>query len=76
MATPPNEEVVDLERELEQITGRLGSPLAAAPQGSPGRQDLTRRKQEIEERLVQLRRVNDNALGEDLVDAELIEPGS
>ena len=61
MGTPPNEELADLERELVQVTGQ---------------RDLMPRKKEIEDRLVELRRENDQALGEDLVDKDLIEPGS
>lgn len=82
MGSPPDEELANLERELEHVDGQLGSPLSADPQGSPGRQDLLRRQKAIEDRLVQLRRENDRALGEDLVDADLNdiadppEPGS
>jgi hypothetical protein len=76
MGTPPNEEIIALESELEQVTGQIGSPLSPEAKGSPGQQSLMRRKQEIEGRLAELRRENDQALGEDLVDPELIEPGS
>lgn len=71
MDSPPNQEVVALEAELEQVIGQIASPLSAITKGSPGQQDLERRKKAIEDRLVQLRGENDKALGGDLVDEDL-----
>ena len=87
MDSPPNEAIVALEAELEAVESQLrrrnsGAAPSTNPQRAPDRQNLERRKKEIENKLVELRRENDKALGEDLVDEDLIdvanplEPGS
>ena len=70
--------MVALEAELEAVESRLhrGNGSAAPstnPQRAPDRQTRERRKEEIENKLVELRRENDKARGEDPVDGDLID---
>lgn len=76
MGSPPNEEIAALADELTEVESQLrrsnsGAAPSATPQRGPNRRDLEKRKREIEDRLVQLRRENDQALGADLVDEDL-----